>query len=599
MTSLTHDFEVYEEVEGQAKASWLDRMPLARKLNFAVFGNTLVLALVAVMMLAGTNYLGESGRAQSILTSIEVGTNNAALALVDAEEGLEQAQASESQTGLDAAKDAMRIAQDRLADPISFAADRMPEKYAGTVSGLLDRATAIAEQLNQDSISLAQIATLRDQTASLYDDTSTFAIEFHTDAKVSADRLFGLITSFLVVFIAVLVLGVIVSVVAARKVVRNVTSGIGNITAAMGDIAEGAVDTPIPGRERQDEIGAMARALTVFRASTLELRGVNDDRAQEVERQLQRELELKRKARELRGEKGQMLTDLSQGFELSVGDVITAVSAASDQLETTSKSMVKLAEESAEQTLEASKAMAMASDNVTAAAAATDEFALSIAEISKQATASATLARETSTVVDTANTRMTDLAKAADEIGEIATLIQTIAQRTNLLALNASIEAARGGEAGRGFAVVASEVKELAMQTSNATNNVAERIQAMQSTTTSSVSDLNSIVEQINKLEQTSIMIASAVDQQSMSGDELARNIDVAAKGASEVRVQLDKLREASLATGSAAAQVLASASELGIQADDLSKNATRYIADVRRSSSDLQIDEDDLRQSA
>ena len=124
--------------------------------------------------------------------------------------------------------------------------------------------------------------------------------------------------------------------------------------------------------------------------------------------------------------------------------------------------------------------IAKATANVTAAAAATDEFALSIGEISRQASASATLARDATNLVTTANTRMTDLSQAADEIGEIANLIQTIAQRTNLLALNASIEAARGGEAGRGFAVVASEVKELAMQTSNATSSVAEKITAKQ-----------------------------------------------------------------------------------------------------------------------
>lgn len=592
MTSQTHDFQFEDDIDEAVGASWIDRMSLTRKLNLAVFGNTFVLGLVAVLMLGGTYQLGQGGHAQTILASVEVSANNAAIALVDAEAGLERAEQGESQAGLEQARTALRVAKARLDDPIQFSGDNMPAELGATLIGFRDRVSDIAERVNKPGLSGEQTSSLRNETAALYSDTSKFAVEFHDVAASSADELFASITRFLMWFVAILLAGIALSLLGARKIVRNVASGIGDITQAMEDVAEGQVQTQIPGRDREDEIGAMARALTVFRASSLELRDLNAERAIEAELQLKQELEQSQSERELRDEKGVMLADLSQDFEVSVGNVITAVSAASDQLEATSKGMVDLAEQSAEQSLEASQAMALASDNVTAAAAATDEFALSIAEISKQATASATLARETSTVVDTANTRMEALASAADEIGEIADLIATIAQRTNLLALNASIEAARGGEAGRGFAVVASEVKELATQTSNATNSVAEKIAAMQSTTSSSVSDLNSIVSQIDKLEQTSIMIASAVDQQSMSGEELARNIDTAAKSATEVRAKLDKLREASLATGSAASQVLASASELGLQADDLHGKSTRFIADVRRSSSDLSAED-------
>ena len=184
---------------------------------------------------------------------------------------------------------------------------------------------------------------------------------------------------------------------------------------------------------------------------------------------------------------------------------------------------------------------------------------------------------------------MNDLAQAADEIGEIAGLIQTIAQRTNLLALNASIEAARGGEAGRGFAVVASEVKELAMQTSNATASVAEKIQAMQDSTRSSASDLTSIVAQIGELEQVAVMIATAVDQQSVSGDELARNIDTVASGSAQVGERLEALRLASEETGSAADDVVDSANALASHAEDLRTKAGRFIEDVRKSARDLE----------
>ena len=176
----------------------------------------------------------------------------------------------------------------------------------------------------------------------------------------------------------------------------------------------------------------------------------------------------------------------------------------------------------------------------------------------------------------------------AQEIGEIAGLIQTIAQRTNLLALNASIEAARGGEAGRGFAVVASEVKELATQTSHATSSVAEKIAAMQSSTEASASDLNCIVNQIAKLEEASVVIASAVDQQSRSGEDLAKNIDTVAAGSADIGERLNDLSQASHATGDAAGEVLGSAEALSLHADTLNAKAGQFIAEVQRSSEEL-----------
>jgi len=161
-------------------------------------------------------------------------------------------------------------------------------------------------------------------------------------------------------------------------------------------------------------------------------------------------------------------------------------------------------------------------------------------------------------------------------------LIQTIAQRTNLLALNASIEAARGGEAGRGFAVVASEVKELAMQTSRATEQIADQIRTMQDTTGASVGALRSIADQVRDLETTAVSIASAVDQQSVAGQDLARSIDLAARGTEKVAGHIEDVRELSLSTGAAASQVLTSANDLEEQASTLNEQVRTFLSHVR-----------------
>ncbi|QIG55459.1 methyl-accepting chemotaxis protein [Altererythrobacter sp. BO-6] len=340
-------------------------------------------------------------------------------------------------------------------------------------------------------------------------------------------------------------------------------------------LAKGNRYFEIDGIERKDEIGEMLRALALFKRANIKLEHWAKERAERATA----ELEAREKARL---EKSHMLREFADQFERTVGDVVGGVAAASSQLQTTAAAMAKTAEESTRQTALVSKSMDDANAGATAAAAASDEFAMSIGEISRQAASSAELAREASLSAGKADATISALAHSAEEVGQIVELIKTIAQRTNLLALNASIEAARGGEAGRGFAVVASEVKELAMQTSRATEKVAEQIRAMQDTTGASVGALRSIARQVEQLEATAVSIASAVDQQSVAGQDLARSIDMAARATDAVSSHIDDVRELSLSTGTAASQVLSSSTDLEEQASTLRSQVHEFLKKVR-----------------
>ncbi len=184
--------------------------------------------------------------------------------------------------------------------------------------------------------------------------------------------------------------------------------------------------------------------------------------------------------------------------------------------------------------------------NMKSAAAAAEEMTASITEIAKNAEQASQVADRAAELATVSNDRISQLGKAADEIGKVIEVIQDIAEQTNLLALNATIEAARAGDAGKGFAVVANEVKELAKQTSEATEGISKRIEAIQNSTNESVEGIAQISEVINNVNQVSRSIASAVEEQSITTKEIAQNVTQAASGSETISLSVSQSAAAS-----------------------------------------------------
>lgn len=436
------------------------------------------------------------------------------------------------------------------------------------------------EGRNQTTEALAY--EISDRGDALVADTQSLADDLAAAGETIKET--GIDYFFTMIFIVV-GLGLIAAIILLLGLAylsRDFSRKISEVTDGMNRLTKGDRHFEIAGRDRKDEIGDMVSALELFKQANRKLETWARERTQRAEEEIQLQREREREREEAETRKAELLAEVAQQFERTVGEVVHKVTDASSELHSTATKMTEMAEQTSTRTDLVNRDMADANSGATAAAAASDEFALSIGEISRQAATSSDLARLATDATSEADTTISALANSAEQVGQIVELIQTIAQRTNLLALNASIEAARGGEAGRGFAVVASEVKELAMQTSRATEQVAEQIRAMQDTTGASVTALRSIAGQVKELETTAISIASAVDQQSVAGRDLAQSIDLAARGTEKVAGHLEDVHALSLSTGAAASQVLTSADELEVQASTLGDQVKTFLNRVR-----------------
>ncbi len=255
-----------------------------------------------------------------------------------------------------------------------------------------------------------------------------------------------------------------------------------------------------------------------------------------------------------------------------------SLASAAEQLATTAAQMSVGAEETAAQANVVSDTSGVVAGNVETVAAAAEELTASIREIAKNAADASRVATLAADVASTTNAQVARLGESSEEIGKVVKVITQIAQQTNLLALNATIEAARAGEAGKGFAVVASEVKDLARETAIATEDIGAKIGAIQGDTEGAVAaigQIGDIVAQINDLQAT---IASAVEEQTATTNEIARSVSSAAQGAAEITGNISGVADVARSTSAGTAETTRSAGELASMAADLQALVGRFV---------------------
>ncbi|MFZ5806499.1 MAG: methyl-accepting chemotaxis protein [Verrucomicrobiota bacterium] len=355
------------------------------------------------------------------------------------------------------------------------------------VDALTQNVKPIEEQLN---------LILQNTFETSLKDAGQMGSQMESDAQSAQNAVF--ITT-IIVLVVVIGLGLMT----ARAIIRP----IGSIHLSLHDIAQGEGDlTRRLEFKTKNEIGLLANSFNVF-----------VEKLQKIMKEIHSYMQTLSASSEQLSSVSQKISSNANEINQQAGVVATAGS----QLSSSVTTMAASAEE-----------ISSSANNV---AAAVEEMSASINEVAQNCARESEIAEKAHQRVTHAREVMSQLGTAAQEIGKVVELINKLADQTNLLALNATIEAASAGEAGKGFAVVANEVKELARQSSQATEQISQQIQNIQSSTTQSVQaieEVAGIIEEVNHISQS---IVATIEEQSATTKEISKTVHGVSQATSDL----------------------------------------------------------------
>jgi len=387
------------------------------------------------------------------------------------------------------------------------------------------------------------------------------------------------------VSIAVIIVAFIIAVIIGLYMTFSITRPLDKVVEILKKGEDGDMRARV-GVNRKDEIGVVATGVDTF-----------FNEMQKVVKKIRSNSETLAGASE---ELSSVSRQLASGAEETVSQS-TTVASTTEQMAVNINAMAGAAEQGSVSANEVAGAAEEMSTNMNTIASAIEQMSASISEIASNTTEVRQIATEATGKAKDATEAMNKLGIAAREIGQVTEVIKKIADKTNLLALNATIEAASAGEAGKGFAVVASEIKELANQSAVSADDIANRIEGIQSGTNDAVDVISGVSEIIGKINHSVVSIAGHVEQQTKASNEIASNVAQANTGAKRVAGSIGEVAKGSRDIARNAGEAAKGAKDVSSNVagvNQAARDASQGASQVNQSSSDLARIAGELKQT-